>query len=419
VRAATIDPSQLRADIGTLLGAHPDFLADPWPVWRSLREVGPVFEAAGVHWVSGYEAARTMLQDPARFSSDSTRRGSRAIELRSMMTVEQRSAFDEINDFAARFVVNCDGDRHDRLRRIAQRSFTPARIAALQAATARYADDILTSLAADDEADFMELAYRVPLMIIGDLLGVPDGDQQLIKDWSNVWFQFRYQPDDRILTSAQAGREFLAYVNGMIDEHRRHARDGLIAALLDAERHDRLDTDELAAMFFVLLFAGHETTTNLIGTGMLELLRRREQWERIVADPDLAPNAVEELLRFVTPVQWANRYAQEDVEVDGAAIPAGSSIAVALACANRDPSVFSDPDALDVRREEARKHVSFAFGPHFCLGAHLARLEAEITFRMVATRFPDIGLVTNDLGWRGAAPLRGLGALPVRFGSPR
>jgi cytochrome P450 len=410
---AMLDEARLRSDVTAFLGADAALMADPWPMWEAVRHAGPVFEAAGMYWVTGFETGRTLLQDPVRLSSDANRRGSRNLELRSSMTAAQRSAFDEINDFAAMFVVKTDGEQHDRLRRIAQRSFTPARIAALQAATGRYVDAMLTSIAEQDEPDFMQLAYRVPLMIIGDLLGVPDEDRELIKDWSTAWFQFRHLPDDRILTSAQAGRDFLAYVKAMIDDHRRHDSGGLIADLLNAERDDRLASEELAAMFFVLLFAGHETTTNLIGTGMLELIRHPDQWQALVDDPSLMSNAVEELLRFVTPVQWSDRLAQVDIEIEGMTIPAESSVAIALACANRDPSVFTHPDMLDVRREDARRHLSFAFGPHFCLGAHLARLEAEIAFRAVAARFPDIALRTDDLRWRGAALLRGIAALPV------
>jgi cytochrome P450 len=170
-------------------------------------------------------------------------------------------------------------------------------------------------------------------------------------------------------------------------------------------------------MFFVLLFAGHETTTNLIGTGTYELLRHHDQWDLLCADPGLLPNAVEELVRFVAPVQYAERYLLEDTEVAGVRLPAGTSVNAALASANRDPAVFDDPERLDVRRAEAGRHLAFGFGTHFCLGAHLARLEGRIALAELTRRFPAIELATDAPEWRGAPMLRGLAALPVTLGA--
>jgi cytochrome P450 len=405
-----------------LFAGEQSVLADPWPLWHGLREASPVAEHASVHLVLRYGDVKAVLRDRERFSNDSFRRGSHAEHTRSLLSDKGRQAYDEMWDFQALFVVATDGEQHDRLRRIAHRAFTPRRIGELEAATTRYVDRIVTSLAERGEGDLMELAFRVPLMIICDLLGVPLADQELIKQWSSTWNVNRAALDDRVIVAWDAMKEFRAYVESMLDEHRRAPNaSNLVAALMGAEQDERLTPDELAAMFWVLLFAGHETTTNLIGNGLLELLRHRDQWELLAADPSLATAAVEELLRFVSPVQWVHRLAIEDVELDGCMIPDGATVYPVVASANRDPNVFSEPDRFDIHRADGVQHVGFGFGTHFCLGASLARLEAKIAFQTFATRFPRLELSADpdSLTWGGGAQLRGLTALPVRLGPER
>jgi cytochrome P450 len=201
----------------------------------------------------------------------------------------------------------------------------------------------------------------------------------------------------------------------MLVEHRRAPDPGdLVSALVDAEQDERLGSDELAAMFVVLLFAGHETTTNLIGVGMRSLLEQPDQWRALCADPSLAGSATEELLRYVTPVQFGNRLPLVDVEIAGHAVPAGKTVIPLHGAANRDPRVFEDPDAIDIARANAGQHVALGFGPHFCLGASLARLEGRIVFEQLATRFPGLELAAGEPEWVGNASLRRLRELPVR-----
>ena len=402
--------------VSAILTSKADALVDPWPVWRELRETSPVVEADGVYLLGGYAEVKSVLRDDRHFANSSRLRGRWSDSVRAQMTQEQQAAFQEVARFQALTVIGNDDDAHERLRRHAHRAFTPRRIAELKEATVRYVDEVIAELADQGECDLMELAYRVPLMIIGDLLGVPKADQKAIKDWSNAWFEGIYTGDDRIFGSLEAQRNFLAYVEGMIEEHRRKpAATGLIAALMGAEEEEQLTPEELAAMFFILLFAGHETTTNLIGTGMYELLRNRDQWEAICADPDLVPAATEELLRYITPVQWLVRYARTDAEVAGTQIPEGSTVLPVVAAADRDPAVFANPDTLDVRRPNAKEHVALGFGRHFCLGASLARLEGTVAFRALATRYANIELLADEVKWRGAAQLRGLNELRVRM----
>jgi cytochrome P450 len=211
-------------------------------------------------------------------------------------------------------------------------------------------------------------------------------------------------------------REFKAYVLEIAERHRRTPASvsPLVAAMLDAEEQERLTPAELAGLFVQLLFAGHETATTLTEQGLIELMCDREQWELLCADPELAANAVEELLRWVPPIPSMFRVAYVDTDVLGVPIRAGQSVRVLIAAANRDPAVFRDPDRLDLRRADAKEHLSFGFGPRFCLGASLARLEVSTVLRTLATRFPRLELASDELEAQRGAGLRTLDELPVR-----
>jgi cytochrome P450 len=215
--------------------------------------------------------------------------------------------------------------------------------------------------------------------------------------------------------------EFIRYTATIADRHRRdpNSVSELVAAMLDAEEEERLTADELAAMFVQLLFAGHETTTNLLAIGTVELLRNRDQWQLLCDDPSLVRNAVEELLRWVTPVQFVNRNAVTDFELGGVSFQKEQSVFLVLAAANRDPAVFSEPETLDVTRADAGEHLGFGFGFAFCLGTALARLEAEVAFRELTRRFPDAELATDELEWQGFSLLRSLKSVPLRLGRDR
>jgi cytochrome P450 len=408
------------AEIEALVAADPEALADPWPIWANLREQWPVVEIGPSYYVTRHADVKAVLLDPRRFSNNSRRHGTRAEHMRAQMTDAQRTAWDEIFDFQSTWLGTNDGERHDQLRRIIHRAFIPRRIAELEAAATRYVDELVTRLAEDEVCDLMQLAYSVPLMIIGDLCDVPEADRDRIKGWSNTWWEYQHTVSDRIFESVAAQREFCAYVEAMVEEHRHSPNPtGLVNAVMGAEQDERLTPSELPGLFFSLLFAGHETTTNLIGTGIVELLRNRAQWDALCEDPGLATAATEELLRYVCAVAWVFRVALEDVEVAGTTIPAGATVLPVIACANRDPRVFSNPDVLDIARTDGGSHIALGFGAHFCLGASLARLETAISLRALATRFPQLELATDTLEWRGGALLRGPKTLPVRLGPER
>jgi cytochrome P450 len=399
-----------------LIASDPQAMAGSFELFAELREAAPVHEFETMVLVTRHEDVKPLIGDGVRYSNASRRLGSWAERNRARLPESSRPAFDDVTAFEAMYVSRTDGDVHTRLRRIAHRAFTPRRIAELEARTREYVDAMLTELAHEERPDLMDLAYRLPLMLIADLLGVPQEDRELIHDWSSKVGRNRGGVEDGPLLEAHAAMgEFRAYVDRMLVEHRRAPDPGdLVSALVGAEQDERLGSDELAAMFVVLLFAGHETTTNLIGVGMRALLEQPDQWRALCADPSLAGGATEELLRYVTPVQFGNRLPLVDVEIAGHAVPAGKTVIPLHGAANRDPRVFEDPDTIDITRANAGQHVALGFGPHFCLGASLARLEGRIVFEQLATRFPGLELAGGEPEWVGNASLRRLRELRVR-----
>jgi cytochrome P450 len=416
--------TSLHQRLDAYFASDPLAIADPFPLLGDLRRAGAVYEHGPTVLVSTHAACKEAMRDDTALSSTSGRTGTRVDAIRARLTDEQRAAFDELAELEGMFVVSLDGDEHARARAIMHRAFTPRKIAELELATQRYVDAMLAPLVEQGGGDLKELAYRLPLMIICDLLGVPESDRELIHEWSSIIGRNRSgaDPDPRPMMAAHATwREFRGYVGELIADHRRATRrSDLVAALMDAEG-ERMSAEELTVSFVVLLFAGHETTTNLIGNGFLELLRNRPQWELLADDPGLAPQATEELLRVVTPVQWTNRVAVADCELAGTRIERGQTVLLMLAAANRDPFVFADPEQLDLTRPDARNHLSLGFARHFCLGASLARLEGTIAFGTLARRFPGVELDVDPAGlaWRGNAKLRGVARLPVTLGPER
>jgi cytochrome P450 len=399
----------LRDRVAALLAGAPEQLADPYAVYRDVRETARVFalDQPPVAMVTRYDDVRWAMRDQDRLSNRAMSEGRRVEAARASMEADALAAFDEVIGFQANFVSRNDHEDHARLRRAAHLAFTPRKIAELEQSALTYVDAMVAGMDGDTTVDLMDLAYRLPLAIMGDLLGVPESDRDMIHGWSLVLGASNASTEPEPFLAARAVvAEFRAYVEAMVAAQAgRPAGTDLVAALLGAADGDRLTTDELTAMFVQLLFAGHETTTNLIGLGLLELLRDHEQWEILCVDPARIPAAVEELLRWVSPSQFVSRLVVEDVELGGAVITAGSTLLVVTAAANRDPAVFDDPDRLDIRREPAR-HLAFGYGPHFCLGAALTRLEARIVLDALVRRLPDLVLAEQELDWRGGAMLR-------------
>jgi cytochrome P450 len=404
---------QLRA----LLSSEPGALADPHSVFGPLRERTPVAREEAFVLLTRYDDVKEALRDDGKqFSRGAVLTSRRQQERRALLSPEAQRDFDDVVAFELRQIVRTDGPEHERLRRSAHRAFTPRRIEELRGAIERYTDELLDRLAPDEVADFKEFASALPLQIIGDLLGIPQADRPLILQWTGAIGRNRGGGVDaaNVQAAAAAIREFGAYVEGIL----REPRGPNAVSSLVRDLHE-LEGEELTAMFVLLLFAGSETSTNLIGNGLYELLRRRDQWELLCEEPERSADATEELMRFVSPSQWLQLVAVEDLEIAGEPVAAGETVLPLIASANRDPRVFADPDDLNIHREDARKQLGFGFGPHFCLGATLTRYEGATAFGRLARRFPDVELAADDFTWTGSAPIRTLRELPVRLGRER
>ena len=383
----------------------PAFIADPYPFYHRLRETAPVFKTPMGFWLlTRYEDVAFSLRD-RRFGKDFAR------------NIERRYGPGRINEPAiaslARTMLVQDPPDHTRLRGLVNKAFTARRIADMRPRIKALVDQQLDRVADKGEMDVIrDLAHRLPVIVICDLLGIPEDHRAPFLAASQVNVRIldpvplTKEEMDRANAATMMGN---AYFDQLCELRRRDPQDDLTSELVKAEEAgDRLSTEELRSNIGLLFGAGHETTTNLIGNGLLALRRNPEQWERLKADPSLIPNAIEELLRFDSSVQMTGRVTSSEVEVGGVTLPAGESVLMLLGAANRDPAQYPDPDKLDVSRPNIRP-MSLGGGIHFCLGAQLARLEGELVFAALIERFPNLELPEKDAPeWKRNFTLRGL-----------
>jgi len=327
-----------------------------------------------------------------------------------------RDGLAEPDEEPAPVMLRIDPPDHTRLRSLVSKAFTPRAVERLAGRVEEITASLLDGLEGRAEFDVIrELAVPLPVTIIAEMLGIPPADRAIFKRWSDVLVGFldpQAAPAPAVMRATVD--EFFEYVGRVAAERRARPRDDLLTALVQAEEAgERLSERELHGTVALLLAAGNETTTNLIGNGLLALLRHPRELDRLREEPAIAESAVEELLRYDSPVQLTGRVATEDLGFRGRRMRTGQNVILVLGAANHDPDVFAAPDRLDLGRADNR-HLSFSYGQHFCLGAQLARLEGRITLRALLTRFPDIRLATDRLVWGRFLFLRGLKALPVR-----
>ncbi len=387
------------------LAAH--MARNPYPFYDRLRTRDPVHHSRLMDvWIfSRHAEVDAVLRDFRRFSSDQRKRDPAR---------RRRSSLPQMPDPTILFL---DPPDHTRLRTLVNKAFTPKAVAALEPRIREMAHELLD--AAEDPAgfDLMEgLANPLPVMVIAEMLGVPPEERAQFREWSNRRARI-LEPliDARTLRIANEASESLnGYFRSIIQARRGEPRDDIISALVHVEEEgDRLTEREMLAMLRLLLVAGNETTTNLIGNGMLALLQHPEQLQTLREDPAGIPVAVEELLRYDSPVQATLRLVLEDTEVNGIPLRRDDNVLLLNGAANRDPAVFDHPDQLDVGRRE-NNHVAFGRGIHFCLGAPLARLEGRVAIEVLLERYPSLGLVSDRPAYRTSVVLRGLENLPVR-----
>jgi cytochrome P450 len=388
----------------------PKMLADPYPYYARLRASDPV------HWadqfggwiLTRYADVVTVLRSP-NTSAERTDAAKQRVgpEFHSMYELRSHA------------MLNADPPRHTRLRLLVNKAFTPRTVERLEPFVQQFVGQVLDAAQARGRMDVMaELAFPLPATVIAEMLGVPAQDRDRFKQWSDdstaaVGNLPSTLSSDVLRKSLTAMEQLQAYFRGIIAQRRAEPRDDLLSALVKAqEEGDRLSDDELLANSVLLLNAGHETTTNLLGNGTLALLRHPDQLRRLRDDPSLIPSAVEEFLRYDSPVQFTSRILKADMELRGKKLKAGQIVLLLLAAANRDPEQFPDPDRLDVGRPD-NKHVAFGLGSHFCLGAPLARLEGRLVFEALLRRAPGMRLDGPPPKYRQNFNLRGLEALQV------
>ncbi|MDQ2903650.1 MAG: cytochrome P450 [Chloroflexota bacterium] len=392
----------------------PEVLGNPYPLYRRLRSEDPVHWDYFLHaWVvTRYVDVVQVFQ---RFSANRT-------PTPEQLKALGLSALTPLSEVMVKQMLFLDPPNHGRVRGLASKAFTPRRVEILRSHIQEITDSLLDAVQDTGRMDVIaDLAYPLPAIVTAELLGVPTSDWRQLTAWSADFAQvlgnFQHTPDSapRVMRSLE---EMIAYFRAAIREQRAHPRDGLIHAYLTAEIDgDRFTEEEVIANTIVTMVGGQETTTNLIGNGILTLLRHPDQLERLKADLSLIPPAVEELLRYESPSQHTARLAPEDTVLGGQPIKKRQAVIVVMGAANRDPERFPDPDRLDIARSDNR-HVAFAWASHFCFGAPLARIEGQIAFETVLRRMPNLSLEPGPITWRENLGLRGLKALPVTFAFP-
>lgn len=395
------------------------YRADPYPRFSRLRELEPVHQSPfGFLVLSRYADCASMLRDP-RASSDSTKSADFPERAR-----EQGFDPDELIATQTRPFLFMDPPDHTRLRGLVNKAFTPRVVERLRPRIQQIVAELIDAVMVRGEMDVIaDLAYPLPVTIISEMLGVPAEDHERFKGWSREMARALdpdlVLPPEVIERRERAVEQFTEFFRQLIAQRRAEPRDDLISALIAAEdQGSTLTEQELLATSILLLIAGHETTVNLIGNGMLTLLRHPAELARLREDPSLIRTAVEELLRFDPPVQMTARTALEDIALGDATVPAGSTAILLLASANRDPAQFERPDELDITREDNR-HLAFGMGIHFCVGAPLARIEGQVAIAEMVRRLDGPALVADPPAYKENLILRGLESLPVRFASAR
>jgi cytochrome P450 len=406
---ATFDPE---LSLTRLL--DPEVLANPYPLYARLREEAPVYFDPFLHtWVVTRYA--DVLKVLMTFSADRT-------PSPEQLSAMGMSAIGPIAQVMVKQMLFLDPPAHTRLRSLAAMVFSPRRVKVLEEHIRAIAHDLIDKVLAKGHMDVMaDIAEPLPAIVTAELLGVPIEDHDQLKEWSKDFAEmlgnYQHNPN-RIPRVLKSTEEMTKYFRARIAEQKQAPQEGLIQSLLSAEIDgDRLSEEEVIANTIVTMVGGQETTTNLIGNGILTLLRNPKEKDRLMSDYNLIPSAVEELLRYESPSQQTGRIAREDVEIGGQEIKKGQAIIAVMAAGNRDAERFPDPDRLDIARTDNR-HLAFGWAAHFCFGAPLARLEGQIMLETMLRRLPRLELESDNLTWRDNLGLRGLNSLPVKFLSP-
>jgi cytochrome P450 len=383
----------------------PENLTDPYPMLRLIQEREPLHRSTIGWMVTRYEHATIALRDSRVWGSG--------------MTPERRRSVlgsGPMFEYASRRMNNYNPPEHTRLRSLVTKGFTAKRVEALRSRIQKITDDLLNAAKGIREFDMLEtLAHPLPCQVICEMVGVPLSDSPKLSQWTGAVHSVLApvaQPQ-RMPAANDAASEFMTYIRALVAKRRAAPGDDLLTALIAAEEGgERLTEEELVATVLFMFTAGHATTRDLVGSGLLAFMNNRDQWESLVSDPSLAPSAVEECLRYYPSVQLTPRRALQETMFAGTAIAAGEPLLVSIAASNRDPRRFPDPDRFDIRRAD-NEHLTFGGGIHYCLGAMLARAEAQIIFGTLARRYPKMELAQQTIEWRDTIMFRGPKAVRI------
>ena len=403
----------LRPVLGQANFWSPEYRRDPHHTWKTLREDSPlVYSRTFQNWIlTRHEHVNEALRSPC-LSSDRSDVG--AVRLVRWFNRNEP----DFLDFLERNLLMNEGESHRRLRRIVSKAFTPRRVHQLRPRLEALAEELLDQASGSGEIELIQdFAYPFPVSAIAELLGIPQTDRENFFAWTAGLVQILdpLQGSDGAESMRYATRELYAYFRSLLASRRAAPQDDLMSAMIAAEdAGEVLAEGDLIALCVLLLAAGHETTANLIGVSVLNLLRHPEQRRRLQDDLELLPTAVNEFLRFESPVQMTDRAVIQDFEIAGRSFRRGQILGVSLVSANRDPAQFEDPDHLDLGREH-NPHLALGQGAHFCLGAQLAKIEGEIALGAILRRFPDFRGPVDPPAWRRSAILRGPTTLPLQI----
>ncbi|MEP7289686.1 MAG: cytochrome P450 [Chloroflexota bacterium] len=384
----------------------PDYIADPYQFYAQLRNDSPVSattlpDGTQVYLVTRFADVLAGLKD-SRFVKNI---GNARPEMKHVKGIQNQT------------LLKADPPEHARLRALSQEAFKPKFVNQMRAHIQEIADGLIDAIQDQGEADFIEsFALPLPIIVICEILGIPPEDNHLFREWSTAFTTMGLLNSEDPMAMPEMG-QLAQYLNHLVEQRQKDPKDDFVTDMIRVEHDgDKLGRFEIISTLIMMLVAGHETTVNLIGNGMLELLKHRDQLENLKADPTLISSAVEELLRFVNPIQFVNRYAAEDIVVGEVTIPQGSHVLLLVAAANYDTAYLQNPEALNLTQGDSH-HLAFGQGIHYCLGAPLARLEGEIAFTTILRRLPNIRLAIapDAVQWRSTLTLRGLASLPVEF----
>ena len=392
-----------------------EILQDPYPTYARLHAEGPLhFLDVGGQWavwsIFSHAECSAIAKDP-RLSAK------RAQQLILLLPIDRQAEFSELARMLGLWMIFMDPPEHTRLRKLLNKGFSPAAIEGLRPQVEAIVDRMLKPLKHGSEVELMrEFANAMPVRIISAMLGVPDEMHDTFVNWSRAIAVFRGSPD-RTVEQARAAQDALIaltdFFRKTVAERRRNKGNDLISLLIDIEEEGEVLTEEeLYAQCIALLFAGHETTRNLIGNGMYTLLQHPQEAAELREKPETIRTAIEEILRYESPVQFTARVLKEDIEVCGQRIPKKWSILCMLGAANRDPKQFKEPNRLNLKRLN-NEHLAFSAGPHFCIGSQLARLEGQVAILGLVQRFPEMKLTGPRPEWASTFGFRGLKSLPV------